>query len=155
MEKKGGRERWRRQQLHRKATRRGRVGEREARANRLAIVYFSGNYILSWKESEPFSLRIYFCRECVEWNVRPSAVLKKGWILLRFLGSSPVIRGEGRGVIFRDIGTGLRFSSFFLSCFVRLLREAYVIIGGKHWSRKSLAKCLSGNDLEGEYNWED
>ena len=73
--------------------------------------------------------------------------------LLRSLGSSPAIRGEGRGVIFRDIGAGLRFSSFFLSCFVRLLREAYVIIGGKHWSRKSLAKCwLSGNDLEGEYN---
>lgn len=62
--------------------------------------------------------------------------------LLRSLGSSPAIRGEGRGVIFRDIGAGLRFSSFFLSCFVRLLREAYVIIGGKHWSRKSLAKCL-------------
>lgn len=51
-------------------------------------------------------------------------------------------RGKRRGVIFRDIGAGLRFSSFFLSCFVRLLREAYVIIGGKHWSRKSLAKCL-------------
>lgn len=45
-------------------------------------------------------------------------------------------------MIFRDIGAGLRFSSFFLSCFVRLLREAYVIIGGKHWSRKSLAKYL-------------
>lgn len=51
-------------------------------------------------------------------------------------------RGKRRGVIFRDIGAGLRFSSFFLSCFVRLLREAYVIIGGKHSSRKSLAKCL-------------
>lgn len=51
-------------------------------------------------------------------------------------------RGKRRGVIFRDIGAGLRFSSFFLSCFVRLLREAYVIIGGKHSSKKSLAKYL-------------
>lgn len=62
--------------------------------------------------------------------------------LFRIVTGVLAIRGEGRGVIFRDIGAGLRFSSFFLSCFVRLLREAYVIIGEKHWSRKSLAKCL-------------
>lgn len=42
----------------------GGGGERRGQTD-FAIVYFSGNYIFPWKESELFSLRIYFCRECI------------------------------------------------------------------------------------------
>ena len=61
----------------------GGGGEKESERREqtdFAIVYFSGNYTLPWKEPKLFSLRIYFCRECVlKRRVLPSRGSQVKW----------------------------------------------------------------------------